>query len=375
MSASAQRQGFGAALSTVADRALAAGQPMLPAGQVGAASKVPWKLVGPGWDLVQYTTGNYTTPKAVTLYMVDPAGGKYRMYQSNASKTTWQLVDWSGDKARALLAQPGTRDLRQLVLATGHLTSFRLPSASDVVLGYTRPDGTSILVQTSNGIARYSLTGVLQKRLVTGKQYKSALASANGTFEVVNGPRIVVVSNAGGIIRRLAAVPGTSAAAGGCTPLRWWNSTTVLASCMTSASAAGPLWLVPASGAAAKALTPARTGQGPDYGDLDAWQLPSGLYLQATGACSYMFIGKQAASGTVTAVSVPGSTGSNVVVAASGRTMLVQEINSCNPGSSLVWFNPATRAVQKVLMAPKGALGVLSTAAYDRNGQQPARLG
>jgi hypothetical protein len=98
------------------------------------------------------------------------------------------------------------------------------------------------------------------------------------------------------------------------------------------------------------------------------------LYLQAAGPCGNQFIGKQAASGKVTELTVPHSPGTNVVTATSGSTMLVDEINGCTPSSALAWFNPATKSVTKVLPAPKSGYGVLGVVAYNRNGRQPSVL-
>ena len=375
------QQGFGAAAGAAIDRAAATlsggrrplppGQLMLGAGRVGTRSQVPWQLVGPGWTLVEFTTGSYKVARPVTLYMIDPAGGKYRMYQWAATRTPWQLVDWSGDKKRALLEQPGASRLpmHELVLATGQLTSFRVPSAADV-LGYTRPDGTAILV-ADRGIVRYSRTGVMQKRLVNGSQYDAALSSPSGLTELVNGKLgVELVSNVGGVVRRLP-VPGTDRRYG-CTLVRWWTSATALVRCMSTSAAR--LWLVPISGAAPTALTPGRNGQGPDFGDLDAWRLPSGLYVQAQGACGSIFIGKQGKTGKVTIVNVAGSSDNNVVVATAGRQMLVREFSGCFPDSSLAWFNPATGAVENVFEAPANRYGVYAVVAYDRNGEQPGKL-
>ena len=377
-----RQQSFGAAAGSAVDRAAAAlpgSQPMLAAGRVGTRSQVPWRLVGPGWTLAEFTTGSNRAAGPVTLYMIDPAGGRYGMFRWAASQAPWQLIAWSGDKRRALIEQPGGKRpiMHQLVLATGQVTTFRLPSAAAAALSYTEPDGDNILV-ANHGIARYSLAGTIQARLISGSEYNSVLSSASGLTEVVNGNTgVELVSNAGGLIRRLP-VPGASAKLGGCLPVRWWSSAVALVSCTANTVIFAPrLWLVPVSGAAPTAptaLTRLRNGRGPDYGDLDAWRLPSGLYLEALGACGTRFIGKQAANGTVHVINVRGSSGNNVVVATSGNRMLVREFSECFPSSSLVWFNPATGSVRDALIAPTGGDGVLSVVAYNRNGQQPGSL-
>ena len=106
---------------------------------------------------------------------------------------------------------------------------------------------------------------------------------------------------------------------------------------------------VPASGARPKALTPVRKS-GMDLGDLDAWSLPSGLYLQSAGACGTLELNKQATNGSVAPVKVPGlPAGASVaVVTALGPQLLIHGLG-CSPGGQLVWFNPATRAVRPTI--------------------------
>ncbi len=370
------QRSFGAAARSVT-AAAAENLATLPAGQTGSRSQVPWPLVGPGWFLAEYTTGSYKKARPVTLYLLDPAGGRYELYHWAATTSPWQIADWSGDKSRVLLEQPGeTSTVRQLALATGTITTVHLSSRPQYVLGYTRPDGTNLLV-SKNGIDRVSLSGTLQARLISGDGYSAAISAPNGTTEVVNGPAgLELISNAGGIVRRLR-VPGATAKLGGCTPVRWWNSTTAVATCISNTDIGAPrVWLVPVSGAAPTALTPPRNGHDGDYGDLDAWRFGKTLYVQALGGCGTRYIGRQAASGKVTPVNVKGSSGNNAVVATSGSRMLVQEFAECTPGSSLVWLNPATRAVQDVLMAPAtgGGEGVVAVVPYNRNGEQPGML-
>ena len=201
------------------------------------------------------------------------------------------MIDWSGDKGRVLLEQPGTSLLtvHELTIATGQVTTFTLPSAVTAVLGYTRPDGDNILV-AQNGIARYSLTGVFQASLSQGGPNESVVSSLNGLTEIVGGGTgVELVSNAGGVVRSLP-VPGTDSNEGGCQPVRWWNASDLLVFCMPSPGpsmfSAARLWLVPVSGAPPTALTPQRTMGSPDYGDVDAWQLSRGLYVQARPAAA-----------------------------------------------------------------------------------------
>lgn len=346
----------------------------LAAGQTGTRSEVPWTKVGPGWALADYTTGDGKNAGPVALYLVDPQGGKYKVYQWPATTAPLRLIAWSGDKTRALLT-PVTRGgirLEQLDLITGKLTSFKLPASVGSVFGYTNPEGDNILVQ-QDGIARYNLAGKFQMRLIKGLQFNQAISAANGQSEVVDAPAgLDVVSNTGGVISRIR-VPAVNKS-GGCIPARWWSATVVLARCGVNGTINGTrLWLVPVSGAAPTALTAVRDGKGIDLADMDGWKFRSGLYVQAIGACGNQFIGKQAANGTVSVVNPPHSDGTNIVTATAGSKMLVREVfEGCFPNDALVWFDPATGSVTKVLPAPKGGWGVLDVVAYNRNGEEPS---
>ena len=66
-----------------AARSAAAGV-LLGAGQVGARAAVPWRKVGPGWALADYsaTSTGLSGPLKLgptTLYLVDPMGGRYSL--------------------------------------------------------------------------------------------------------------------------------------------------------------------------------------------------------------------------------------------------------------------------------------------------------
>jgi hypothetical protein len=117
------------------------------------------------------------------------------------------------------------------------------------------------------------------------------------------------------------------------------------------------LWLVPVSGARPTALTPPRRASSGDLGDLDAWQLPSGLYLQAAGPCAVLQIFRQSASGSITRVTVPGTAGDNRVLTARGSRLMIQAPTSRTGSVSLLWFNPATRAEQWLLRATANVTG------------------
>ena len=337
-----------------------------------ALARVPWSKVGSGWVLAEYTNGAAGKAAPVTLYLISPAGVRYPMHTWNGRGTTPYLIAWSGDKTRALLSLTGS-GYEQLTLSTGKLTVGKLAGRAQP-LGYTLPDGQDILGVTeaaaggeSATVARYSLAGRLLKVLTRGVDENTAAYAPNGATLAVSGAKgLELVSNGGGVIRSLP-VPRTDPALG-CYPSRWWNATTVLTECLADGAVAPRLWLVPANGKKPVPLTPQRSAAGPDLGDIDAWQLSSGLYVQGLGGCATMEIYRQAANGSITLVNVPHTSGNNnQVVTAVGARLLVHAQTSCPGSSSLLWFNPATHAEQWLLHAPASAAGVIGVVADNSN--------
>ena len=362
-----------AAQNVTADRVLAAG----PA---GSRAQVPWGKVGPGWSLAMYSAsqgGEGVRPASgpSTLYLVNPAGGRYSLFTwpARSPRSRWSLLDWSGDVSRALFTSGPDfgstvpEHVYQLHLRTGAVTGFTLPARVTAV-GYTRPDGLNIVAQKGTAtslnskitLLRYDLAGRLQRTLATVTDLGGVAYQPAGTELAAGSLRgLELISNAGGVIRSLR-VPGVSE---GCNAVRWWAPGTILASCSTEPASPGPrMWLVPASGARPTALTPVRTS-GFDLGDFNAWQLSSGLYLDGLGACGTLVIGKQPAHGPEQMIRVPGAISSLIVNATSSR-LLVERINGCMPGVSLVWFNPATRALTVAIPVKGHQDGVVGLVPY-----------
>jgi hypothetical protein len=150
-----------------------------------------------------------------------------------------------------------------------------------------------------------------------------------------------------------------------CGPVRWWNGGTILASCSPPGSGVPRLWLVPVSGAHPKALTPPRNpARSGDLGDLDAWQLSSGLYLQAAGPCGVLHIYRQARGGSIKLVTVPHTNGDNRVLTARGSRLLIQAPADCTGSNSLLWYDPGKRAEQWLVRAPGDVIGIASAVPF-----------
>jgi len=320
---------------------------------------VPWDRVGAGWVLAQYASAppeGGSGPAA--LYLISPGGTRYQLANWRDWRFAPQLVAWSGDGKRALFQVfSGKGGVEQLTLATGQVSTFVLQGDATPI-GYTTPHGLNIVAGQPAGsgtsLARYSLSGRLARPLGYSADGQVLYTPSGTEFVTGTSYGLKLASNNGALIRKLS-VPGTSTNT--CNPARWWNSGTVLASCAPPNSAIPQLWLVPVSGARPTALTPRRSASSGDLGDLDAWQLPGGLYLQAAGPCGVLQIFRQARGGAITLVPVPHTTGDNRVLTALGSRLLIQAPTSCTGSVSLVWFDPATQAEQWLIRAPANATG------------------
>jgi hypothetical protein len=335
----------------------------LAAGQQGTQQQVPWAQVGPGWFLAEWLPA--VTPTVPTsLFLVDPAGGRYLIETLPANpsgSTPYQLVSWSGDGQRALLESVAT-PLTVAVLDLRTLATTELELGSGVVpIGFTAPDGLAIIANSSNGsgqlLERFSLTGQLELSFPAsfsdgGGTYEgSALYTPDGTeLAVGTSTGIELMSNDGQSLGFLPVSPSVS----GCSALRWWSTGVLLARCAPAGLEIPQLWLVPISGATPTALTASPPASG-DLGDLDAWQLPAGTYVQDAGACGYIYLAELAPDGLTSPVAVPGVTGdSTIVLGAQGNSLGIDAHSPCSAGASLLWYAPATNSVTPLL---GGAVG------------------
>ena len=356
-----------AAASVTSGAAVATPLPARPA----PASNVPLSKVGLGWSIAEVSSAPVPTTHATkgktTLFAVSPQGRKYAFYNwplSVQGAASYNLVDWSGDGQRVLL-ENSLGKLEQISVSTGKvINSFKLPPGV-TVFGYTRPDGENILTSGVNdvGVRRYNLQGQLQKVLSTSGF--EAIESPDGTTVIDEASfGLQELSNGGGVVKSLHAPIAVS----GCYPDRWWNSTTVLAWCDAKH---GPgqarLWLFDVSTGKVTALTAQRHGTEEDQGDIDAWKLSSGVFLQALGPCGVEFVAQQASNGSVHQVKLPGvNYASFHIVTGQGSSLLVEASGGCSAGASLVWFNPHTKKVTWVVKTPKKIVGVELTVPFGR---------
>jgi TolB protein len=358
------------------------------AGRTASRSAVPWSKVGTGWTLVTYSTATPFAAQpqtgATTLYLVNPSGGKYVMYRwpHVPADGGVHLLGWSGDGKRAMLEvakspKSSAEQLDQLTLASGKLTRLRLPASASPI-SYTRPDGLAVLAYRLLAsplriqLARYNLSGRLEKVLVTLKTTSNnggfvnigqsspynpdgtALALTAAPGGVTAAEHAVLVSNAGGLIRRYRS-------ADSCLVAGWWTASQLL----TGNCATKRLFVTPVSGAKPSPLTASTS---PGRFVQDAWRLAGHVYVQLTGpACGTGSLGV-VRNRRLATVPVPKlAAGATIATASASKLLIVAE--RCMGSSGLLWFNPRNSAEVRVLGQNQGQGVTGWVPYYEVNGQ------
>jgi TolB protein len=354
-----------------------------------APGEVPWDRVGPGWTLATWSPATAHRPgeqrapgeadpetAATTLFLVDPAGGRYPITTLAGADARLRLTDWSGDGRTALFVSaeyPGPSKIIAVDLHTGTQTTVLAKGNPS----FTRPTGQALLISTPftgatpGTLTRIALDGTVQQTyptedlggagqfsgryLATPDGTRLVLATANLGNELVprSDDSLVIVAN-DGTIRRTVPTPMANAF---CAPVRWWAAEVVLADCSAEHGSASQLWRVPIDGGTATPLTALNSGQGDDPGfggDIGAgiaWELPSGTFLQSVGACGTAFLSRLTTDGHTARVHVPGMSDSVVVVGATGDKLVLQGHLGCGDGTALVSYDPAANS-STVLLGP-----------------------
>lgn len=347
---------------------------------------IPWSQVGPGWMLATWSPvsgagagddrpAGQPSPDtaATTLYLVDPLGGRFPIVTLPApgDEPALDLVDWSGDGTKALLHAQSNA-----VIVDVH-TGRRTTVTVDGTPRFSRPDGKALLLahvgdsDHPSTLRRVDLSGAPQLTYPT-----DGLDGAfNGAYlSTPDGKRLVLGTDSGlslmgndGTVGPTLSVPGQT----DCRPVRWWDplATTVLATCSNADSwYTSSLWRIPLDGAAPTALTAPNDGQhsGRDLGDVNAWQLPAGTFVQALGACGVIYLARLAGDGTTTPVSVPNvdEHRSVEVIGVDGATLDLKVRAACGGGQTLLRYDPAADTSTVLLGPPVTGGGVIDAVPY-----------
>ncbi|OJZ67961.1 hypothetical protein BRW65_25700 [Mycobacterium paraffinicum] len=343
---------------------------------------VPWSQVGPGWMLAMWSPAPGLRPgespppgsptrqaSTTTLYLVDPAGGRYPIttFPPPGDGPNPSLVDWSGDGTRALFSteEKGRTVITEVDLRSGTKTSFTV-DGTHPSLRYTRPDGKALLLYRSTvsegrSLERVDLAGNHQLSYPISQDFEGYLSTPDGTQLVMGTASGLALMGNDGVAGEALPIAGQK----DCTPMRWWDPGARIALTRCDGTGAPRLWLVPIDGGAPTALTAPNNGHGPDYGDLDAWQLPAGTFVQAAGACGVVYLAKLNDDGTTSKVSVPEVKGDSVVVVGvNGGDLDLKARAGCGGGLALIDYNPAA-GTSTVLLGPTvNGGGVINAVPY-----------
>jgi hypothetical protein len=370
------------AASKTASSASAQGSPPAAAGVQESAKAIPWKAVGPGWLLAQTVsavpagagvTTTTTAPITHAVYLVDPVGGRYLI----TSSPPGDLADWSGDTRRALFfaTSGGSTEVSDLNIADGSIVgTFTEPIQGEA--SFSQPDGLAVLVSagipnaSGSSLQRFGPDGSLQLSYPTSYSGVGAfdgqfLSTPDGTQLVMGAASgLALVANDGTVIRNLAFPSPVQF----CFPRRWWSAAVVLVACDSPTGGGSRLWQVPLDGTTATDLTAPPVP--PDSGDLNAWSISSGTYVEDAGGCGYVYLASLTSNGTTIPKTVPGvSSGySTFVVGAAGDSLAIMASESCGSGQSLLWFDPSTNTATTVLGPPIGGGYVQAAVSYPGTG-------
>jgi hypothetical protein len=361
-------------------------------GVEAAIGTIPWTQVGPGWLLATWSQVSGQRPgppppgqptpetATTTLYLVDPAGGRYPIttFPPPGAGESPTLADWSGDGSHALFyayAPSGTYTVTAVDLRSGARASFTIDNGAnsfDVAARYSRPQGKAVLLAKSNGaqanwLKRVDLAGRPELTYPVGRDFQgSYLSTPDGTQLVLGMADGLALMGNDGTAGKTLPITGAQ----DCAPTRWWDAnSTLVARCLGHGGA--QLWLVPISGEPPTALTAPLNGQGPDYGDLNAWQLPSDTFVQVAGACGSEYLGKlSGVGGTTTRVDVPDADprSSIRVIGPNAGHLVVQGRASCGGGQALFDYDPAANTSTVLLGPPLNAGGVIAALPYPGRG-------
>jgi hypothetical protein len=358
-------------------------------------AEIPWDRVGPGWMIATWSAApslhpGQTPPEGqplvapLSVYLLDPAGGRYAITTFPVDGTTDKdpghvpdLVDWSGDGKHALFEDRAScpssfvdhkwrcndpnapeqyTTIVDVDLTTGAKHGFTVDHWANGT--YSGPSGEAVLVSSNFGtdkepLKRVDLSG--KEQLTFPEEMGSNLAFPDGTQMVFGAADGLAVGSNDGVVSRKLAMP---APVTHCSPVRWWTRAVILTQCHLSEPSGGQLWQVPLDGGRPTALTAVNSGDGDtpgfegDLGDVNAWQLPSGTFLQSLGACGSSFLSRLTPDGHTARIDVPGAEGSVDVVGATADKLVLQTRLGCGDGTALITFDPAANTIAVLLGPP-----------------------
>ena len=305
-----------------------------------------------------------------TLYLVDPAGGRYAITTfkppGEMADPGWSIGPATGPRPCSTRSPPSLPIAINVDLHTGAQTEF----AVDGRPRFTRPDGGALLLETP-GLVSADLSGNHLLTYPVGPDFSGGyISTPDGTRLVLGKPSGFSVMGNDGVVSETVSIEGQKS----CSPMRWWDgnrATTVLLRCTGTDGSGTRLWLVPIGGAKPTALTAPNDGQsGPDFGDADAWQLPAGTFVQTVGPCGVTYLAKADADGTTSRVAVPDvpAGGSVGVVGANGNDLHLVTKEGCGGSEALVTYDTREGRATTLLGPPVNGGDVIDVVPYPGQG-------
>ena len=279
------------------------------------------------------------------------------------------LVAWSGDGHHALFNTFGQGIAIEMDLTTGLSHQISVPNL--FTIGFTSPTGANLVavqdMVTADGtwtgqrLVRLDRNGKLQVQLAeVNRASLRWLYSADGATVYLNGPGgLSVVSNRGGTTRNLATFEAPDA---DCGPVAWWDQRTILATCLGSGG--DRLWLVSATGGAAKPLTPAPGKDPVGAGYDNAVRVGGAVFAEHLEGCGVVTVHRLAPSGVGTRIVIPQSLSNDHLIAAVGSKIAIASSTECGAPSWFGFYDPATNTTQKIVPDLPGELGVQAALSF-----------
>ncbi|NYD42730.1 hypothetical protein [Nocardioides panaciterrulae] len=332
-----------------------------PATARGAATARAVPTPGSGWFLTVVEHGRRNRygeleARRQRLELVSPAGERTGVYARDLGphgRGAFLIADWSADGRTALLVtNPGLKSQHALVVDVGTRVVRNVSLGDSVASALLDGDGGLLLTGYSKGGDR----GAPLWRLPQDGQRTRLAARVDGPvlpspdhLSLVTGTTswrghgLRVLDRNGELQKRIAT-------GAHCTPVRWWDTSTVEVQCAHRSTLT--LSLVDLTTGSVTALTRPHGRDSADLGDLDARRVASGLYLQASGPCGYLFLARQRDDGSVAEVRVPHAVGNVLLIGAEDDRLVIEHAASCDgatPRAVLARFDPASHEEQPIV--------------------------
>ncbi len=288
------------------------------------------------------------------------------------------VTAWSPDARHVLFV--GNDRVTDVDLVNATVTAF--PVQYVVTAGYARPSGMGVVALSEGSsdsagrggvLRRYGLDGAVDAVLASDVSTMTYplprwLYSRDGAQLYLPGDGgLRRTSNAGGRARQLNTIEPSAVL---CSPVRWWDTHTILVSCDEPP---GPrLWLAPDNGGSATALTtPALQNVAieTDWGSFDAVRTARGqIFVQRPSTCGSVDIATLDTGGHAHLLTFPKSLGTNWLIGAAGDRIAVRSTTSEGDCYQYGWFgfyDPTTHTTQQVIKDPPDQLGAVAAISSD----------